>query len=499
MPSAYDQLEKRFYRLAQIEHSLTFLQWDQLVMMPGGGNDARSEAIAELSTLHHELLTAPDMVDLIERAKVHEKAEQHRISLREIEREYRWAACIPTELVKAKSLAGSRCEHQWRTQRKENDWLGFLKNFKEVVTLSRQEAQARQDCSNGAFPTPYDALLDLYCTGDSSTFISGIFSVLKDKLPPLISAVAEKQAGRTRRFDGPFPVADQKRLNRSLAAALGFNFTEGRIDESTHPFSTGGHGDHRITSRYREDDFVDALKATAHETGHAAYESGLPVEWKNLPAGQARNMCLHESQSLLFEKQIFLSKPFLSYFSPIIHDHLEASRRYSCEQVWLNSIKVDPTLIRVEADEICYPLHVILRYEIESALINGTMEPEDVPEAWDERMLSYLGLSTAGNYTNGCLQDIHWTDGSFGYFPAYTIGALNAVQIFSIFCRSHPDWQNQFAQGDVAPIRDWLQDIIWSRGRFLESQELMFVATGEETNPDYFLTYIRERYLQEYY
>lgn len=499
MSSAYDQLVIRFNRLAQIEHSLTFLQWDQLVMMPPGGNDARSDAIAELSTLYHELLTAADMVDLIERAKVDEHAELRQNSIREIEREYRWAACIPADLVKAKSLAGSRCEHQWRTQRKDNDWFGFLKNFKEVVALARQEAQARQDFSSGAFQTPYDAMLDLYCTGDSSAFISEVFSVLKEKLPPLISVVVEKQAGRTRRFDGTFPVADQKRLNQALAAALGFRFEEGRIDESSHPFSTGGHGDHRITSRYREDDFIDALKATAHETGHSAYESGLPIDWKNLPAGQARNMCLHESQSLLFEKQIFLSKPFLNCFAPTVHRHLEASRSYNCEQIWLNSIKVDPTLIRVEADEISYPLHVILRYELESALINGTMEPGDIPEAWDEKMLSYLGLSTVENYRDGCLQDIHWTDGSFGYFPAYTIGALNGVQIFSAYCRAFPDWQDQFAQGDVGTIRGWLQEVIWSQGRFLESQELMQAATGEHTNPDYFLSYIKERYLTESY
>lgn len=499
MSSAYKQLEKRFTRLAQIEHSLTFLAWDQLVMMPSGGNDSRSEAIAELSTLYHELLTAPDMADLIERAKTEDKAEQRQTSIREIEQEYRWAICIPPDLVKAKSLAGSRCEHQWRSQRRNNDWSGFLKNFKEVVRLSRQEAQARQDCSNGAFPTPYDALLDLYCTGDSSTFISGIFSILKEELPPLIAEVVEKQAGRTRRFNGPFPIVDQKRLNRALAAALGFSFEEGRIDESSHPFSTGDHGDHRITSRYREDDFIDALKATAHETGHSAYESGLPINWKNLPVGQARNMCLHESQSLLFEKQLFLTKPFLSYFSPTIHHHLESSRSCSCEQIWLSSIKVDPTLIRVEADEICYPLHVILRYEIESALINAVMEPEDVPDAWDQKMRCYLGLSTAGNYANGCLQDIHWTDGSFGYFPAYTIGALNSVQIFSAFCRTRPDWQDLFARGEVAAIRDWLRENIWSQGRFLESQELMRTATGEETNPDYFLRYIKERYLAEHY
>ncbi len=430
MSSAYEQLQLRFSRLHQIEHALTFLQWDQLVMMPAGGNESRSEAIAELSSLYHEMLTSPEIGELIDKAATGSAGADISASIREMEREYRWATCIPADLVKAKSLAGSRCEHQWRTQRQENDWPGFLKNFKQVVALSREEAQARQYSSDNRFPTPYDAMLDLYCTGDSATFISELFSVLKEKLPPLISEVIEKQAGRTRKFDGPFPVADQKKLNRALAASLGFNFQEGRIDESSHPFSTGGHGDHRITSRYREDDFIDGLKATAHETGHAAYESGLPRQWKDLPIGQARNMSIHESQSLLFEKQLFLSKPYLQYFTPTIHKHLKAAGNHSCEQIWLNSIKVSPSLIRVEADEVCYPLHVIIRYEIESELINGTMEPEYLPEAWDQKMQTYLGLSTGDDYKNGCLQDIHWTDGSFGYFPAYTMGALNGVQIW---------------------------------------------------------------------
>jgi len=499
MPSAYELLVERFNRLAQIEHSLTFLQWDQLVMMPPGGNETRSEAIAELSAMYHELLTAPEIAELLDNAASHNSDRTRLISIGEMKREYLKAICLPADLVKAKSLAGSRCEHQWRTQRKENDWQGFLLNFEQVVALSREEAQARQNCSNGKFPTPYDAMLDLYCTGDSNTFIAETFSVLKEKLPPLISEVVEKQAGRTRHFDGPFPVSDQKQLNKELAETLGFDFKEGRVDESSHPFSTGGHGDHRITSRYCENDFIDALKATAHETGHSAYESGLPFEFRNLPVGQARSMCVHESQSLLFEKQIFLSKPFLTYFSSMIHAHLEFSRPYSCEQIWLSSIKVEPSLIRVEADEICYPLHVILRYEIESALINGTMEAEDIPEAWDDKMHTYLGLSTAGNYKDGCLQDIHWTDGSFGYFPAYTIGALNGVQIFRAFCRTRDNWQELLAEGNVKPIRNWLRDNVWSTGCLLESQQLMEAATGETTNPNYFLDYIRERYLLERY
>lgn len=284
-----------------------------------------------------------------------------------------------------------------------------------------------------------------------------------------------------------------------MSSVLGFDFNSGRIEESSHPFSTGEYGDHRITSRYRDNDFIEALKATAHETGHAAYESGLPLKWKNLPVGQARNMSIHESQSLLFEKQIFLSKPFMRFFSPVVHSHLRASRGFDCEQIWLNSLKVQPSFIRVEADELSYPLHVIIRYEIESALINKTMEPQNLPDSWDEKMKTYLGLSTEGNYKDGCLQDIHWTDGSFGYFPAYTLGALNSAQIFAAFHRDHSDWQELLGKGKIDVIRDWLKNKIWSQGRLLESQDLMHQATGEGTNPQYFLNYINDRYLEERY
>lgn len=499
MSSAYESLVQHFNRLHQLSHALTFLHWDQLVMMPAGGNQNRSEAIAELSSLYHEYLTEPQVGELIDRAEADEHDPDLLVSIGEMKREYQWATCIPADLVKAKSLAGSKCEYAWRKQRPENDWQGFLGNFREVVSLAREEAHARQQCDTQNFATPYDALLDLYCTGDSSSLISEIFTVLKAQLPDLIETVMEKQSGRINPLNGSFDVSSQMELNKALSGALGFDLNAGRVDESSHPFSTGDHGDQRITSRFRPVDFIDALKATAHETGHAAYESGLPRRWKNLPVGQARNMSIHESQSLLFEKQIFLSKPFLKHFTPIIHKYLGNSTSYDCDQIWLNGIKVSPSFIRVEADEICYPLHVIIRYEIESSLINGTMEADELPDAWDEKMRTYLGLSTAGNYSDGCLQDIHWTDGSFGYFPAYTLGALNGAQLFYAFRRQHGNWQELLGSGEISPIRAWLKENIWSKGRLLESQELMRTATGEHTNPVHFLNYIKERYVEEIY
>jgi carboxypeptidase Taq len=500
MSESYSKLTCTFQRLARLQHAITFLQWDQLVMMPTHGNKSRSQAITELVGLHHEMLTAPELVDHFDQAGNEDLTSLENRSLLEMEREWRRASCVPAELVRAKSLAGLRCEHGWREQRKENDWDGFLKNFKEVVDLSRQEARVRQEADPDRFETPYDALLDLYCTGDNSQLITTVFRELKKELPVLMEEVMDSQSReKAVAIEGKFSLSNQKELCRELMVLLGFDFSRGRLDESMHPFSTGDHGDNRITTRYREDEFVEALQATAHETGHASYENGLPEEWRGLPVGQARNMCLHESQSLLFEKQIFLARPFFGYFSKFIHAAFPQLVDLSGDQIWHGITQVKPNLIRIEADELTYPMHIILRYEIENALINGELGPEEIPDAWNEKMQQYLGISTEGNFRDGCLQDIHWTDGSFGYFPSYTLGAVNGAQIFRIIKERYGDWQERLNRGDVGFILDWLASEIWQKGSVLESQDLLMAATGESTNPTYFLDHIKARYLKRQY
>ncbi len=500
MGKQYTELMEHFRRLSRIQHALTFLQWDQLVMMPPGGNESRAQSIAELVSMHHELLTEPKVGDLIGQALADDNSPEEQRSLLEMERVWQRAICIPPELVKAKSLAGSRCEHGWRTQREENDWQGFLRNFREVLKLSCEEAQARQASSPEKFSTPYDSLLDLYCTGDDSGLISEVFAGLKEELPALIDQIVEKQRGsQYQDLSGTFPLERQKQLSEELMSILGFDFTKGRLDVSMHPFSTGDKGDHRITTRYRAEEFTEALQATAHETGHASYESGLPEEWEALPVGQARNLCIHESQSLLFEKQLFLSRPFMHYFSKAIFNTFPAIKTKGDKELWKAFTRVEPSLIRVEADEVTYPMHVVLRYEIESGLINQTMEPEDIPEAWDEKMRQYLGLSTVGNFKDGCLQDIHWTDGSFGYFPSYTLGAINAAQLFTAVRKTFPDWQERLSNGDTGFVRNWLATHIWQKGCTVDSQEIIRSATGVGTKSDSLLQHIRARYLHQEY
>jgi len=498
MVNAYNFLEDHFQKIARLDHALTFLQWDHMVMMPPGGSEPRARAIAELTALHHEQLISPKTKDLLLEATGQTLEPGQLRSLQEMEREYQRAICLPPDLVKAQSLAGSKCEHSWRDQRKNNDWPGFLKNFKEVTNLAQKEAEARRDFSSGRFATPYDAMLDLYCTGDSNIFIAEVFTKLKQLLPGLVQQVVDRQKGEpVPDLIGHYPIDQQKLLSQDLMKWLGFNFSEGRLDVSSHPFSTGCRGDQRITTRFRETDFFDALLATAHETGHAGYESGLPAEWDELPAGGACNLCIHESQSLLFEKQILLARPFLSFFSSRIHAFLPSTTAFDDSELWAAATRVQPSYIRIEADEVTYPLHVILRYEIESDLINRSIKVEDIPALWDEKMRQYLGLSTAGNYRDGCMQDMHWTDGSFGYFPSYTIGALNSAQLFAAIRRAHPDWQEKLVCGDVHFIRNWLSENIWRKGSTQDSQEIIQAATGASTDPQYFLDHIRERYLGE--
>lgn len=493
----YQKLTERFKQIYRLEHAITYLSWDQMVMMPGNGNDARAASMAELASIRHNYLTAPEVSDWLDEVDNLDDVETRQMR-REMRRDWRNAVCLPADLVKAKVVAGARCEHAWRQQRPDNNWTGFLDNFREIVALSREESRKRQEDASVSFDTPYEALLDLHCAGDSQALVDSVFESLRDKLPSLLEKAADKSAARST-LTGDYPVADQHALNQELVRCLGFDFDSGRLDQSVHPFSTGTAGDLRITTRYRTSEFLDALNATAHETGHASYQGGLPPDLEGLPLGNYRNMCIHESQSLLFEKQIFLSKAYTRFFAPKVHELLPASRAYDAGSLWQANTRVCPGLIRVEADEVSYPLHVLLRYEIERDLINGHVEAEHIPELWNNKMQDYLGLSTDGNFTDGCMQDIHWTDGGFGYFPSYTMGAVNAAQIFNTIKQSHANWQKDLESGEIGFIRRWLSENIWLQGCSFESQELMTFATGEGSNPEYYLDHLTARYIDEAY
>jgi carboxypeptidase Taq len=490
---AYDQLRATYSRIHQLEHFQSLGMWDGSVNMPPGGNEPRAAAMAELGLVIHGIETDPKLADLIAKAEQEPLDEFTRASVREIRRRWRHSNGVPPSLVEAMTLARAKCEHAWRTQRGANDWKGFLPNFREVLRLAREEAKCLGDAQG---LSPYDALMDRYEPGVRSADVERIFADVKAWLPDMIRLAVEKQAANPPiEAKGPFPVEKQRALGLAVMKLLGFDFESGRLDVSTHPFCGGVPGDVRITTRYHEHDFARSFMAVIHETGHARYEQGLPRETVSLPVGRARSAGIHESQSLSFEMQVARSPAFLRLVAPIVREHLGDQPAFSAENLVRRYKQVKPDLIRVEADELCYPAHVILRFEIERALVGGEIEPEDIPALWDEKMMKYLGLDTRGNFKDGCLQDVHWPEGLFGYFPSYTLGAMCAAQYFATIRRAMPDLDARIEAGDLKPVFDWLEANIWRHGSRHETDELMRRATGEALNPAHFRAHLEARYL----
>jgi len=493
MTSAYATLVASFTKLYRYQHLAQIVAWDQAAMMPSKGNEARSAAMAELAVLMHETLLAPPLASALAAATTECTDPTEVASVREMARPWRAANLLPTALVEAKSLAGTRCEHAWRTQRKANDWAGFLVNWRPLVDCVRQEATLLAEATG---LSRYDALVDRFEPGMTSAVIEPMFADLKRWLPPLIRDVVAKQ--RTELVvppAGPFPIAAQRALGVEIMALLGFDFDAGRLDVSTHPFCGGVAEDVRITTRYREDDFIQAMMGIVHETGHARYEQRLPREWVHLPLGQARSMGIHESQSLAFEMQLGRSRAFLALIAPLVREHLGDQPAFDVDNLARIYTRVRPGLVRTESDELTYPMHIILRFEIERGLVEGELEPEDVPALWDEKMQAYLGQDTRGNYADGCLQDIHWTDGAFGYFPSYTLGAMYAAQFFATLREQVPDLDAKIAAGELAPIFTWLEDKIWSQASRWETPALIERATGAPLTASHLERHLRSRYL----
>ena len=462
-------------------------------MMPPGGSKARGEALAELSVLEHQLLTDPKVATWIAAAQQEDLNDVEQANLREMSRLHHQASLLPESLVEAKSLAGSRCEHAWRSQRPANDWEGFSDNLKEVVKYSREEARLRAEAKGCS---PYDALLDIFEPGMTSAQLDNLFADVKSWLPDLLNKVVAKQSQQSLIAPvGPFPSAVQRELGLETMAQLGFDFTAGRLDISAHPFCGGVPEDVRITTRYDENELLSALFGVIHETGHARYEQNLPRSWSGQPIALARSTAIHESQSLFFEMQLGRSKAFLMRLIPAVTRHFgdQAAFEESNFIAWNQQVK--PGFIRVDADEVSYPAHVILRYEIERALINGDIEVDDIPALWNEKMQAWLGLSTIGNYRNGCMQDIHWTDGGFGYFPSYTLGAMYAAQLFSAANRALPDLNQSIAQGEFGALFEWLRQNIWQHGSRFTTEQLITQATGEPLSSRYFRSHLESRYL----
>ena len=491
---AYAELTRLQLQIYRFRHFASMGWWDRAAMMPPKGNEARAAAQAELEAHIHRLTTDARQEDLIAAADGEALDEIERANLREIRREWRLATALPESLVQAQLIAGARCEHAWRTQRKANDWKGFLPNLREVMRLAREEAQL---LAEAAGVSRYEAMLDRYEPGMTTAVLDRVFGDLRSWLPGLVAKVKEKQAReRVVEPTGPFPVAKQREVSLAVVKLLGFDFEGGRLDESAHPFNGGVPEDIRMTTRYNEAGCIDSLMSTIHETGHARYEQNLPRDWLGQPIGRARSSAIHESMSLAFEMQLARGRAFVGLLAPML------ARAYGEQPAFepgnlhrlFTRVKAQ-NLIRVKADECTYPLHVILRYEIERPLVEGEIECEDIPALWDEKMKALLGLDTRGNYENGCMQDVHWSEGLIGYFPTYTLGAMYAAQWFAAIRRATPDLDRRVAAGDPGAAFDWIRANVWSQGRRWETPEFARRASGEPLNPSHFRAHLEARYL----
>jgi carboxypeptidase Taq len=499
---SYSQLEQHFRRIGHLGHLSSILQWDEAVMMPPASGEERAEATATLHVVQHELMTDPRLPELVDGARS-ERARgvlepEQSANLREIERVVRRAAATPKALVERAAVAQLRCEQAWRGLRAKNDFASFAPLLAEVLVLKRELAAA---LSQALALSPYDALLDEYEPGLSSAELDVVFGELKAFLPALIDAVIDAQRGqRVLVPEGPFPIEAQRALGASLMRAIGFDDSRGRLDVSHHPFCGGTPSDVRITTRYDERSFTQSLLGVLHESGHAKYEQGLPRRWSGQPAGTARGMAAHEGQSLLSEMQVSRGLPFLRFLAPqLARAFPEAYQRqpeaFSADNLYQLFTRVKRSKIRVDADEVTYPCHILIRYDLERALIDGRMRVEDIPQAWDAGMRALLQISTGSDHRDGCMQDVHWPSGAFGYFPTYTLGALTAAQLYACARREIPGLEAAIETGRFESLNTFLRERVWSHGSLLSNHELMQQACGEPLTPRYFEAHLRARYL----
>ena len=489
------ELEQRFRRLGAIEQAISVLHWDTAAIMPSGGAAARADQLATLRLIAHQHLVAPEIDRLLTEAEAaaDELGEWQRANLREMRRRWRHATAVPAALVEAESRACSECEAVWRTGRLQNDFAAVLPELERILRIEREIASVKAERLG---TSPYEALLDQYEPGASVAEIDRLFDEIAGFLPDLIEGALIRQAALPSAPPwGPFPIETQRRLAMRLMERIGFDFAHGRLDISAHPFCGGTPEDVRITTRYNEDDFACALMGVLHETGHALYQQGLPAEWRLQPVGRARGMAMHESQSLLLEMQVCRSRAFLSYAAPIIRQAFSVDGpEWAVDALYRRQIRVRRGFIRVDADEVTYPAHVILRYRLERAMLAGDLDPAELPGAWVAGMREMLGVAP-DNDREGCLQDIHWYDGNWGYFPTYTLGAVIAAQLFEAARRDIPGLMQAIAEGEFAPLLGWARERVHSKGSLLSTAELVETATGQPLGTTSFQHHLRDRYL----
>lgn len=496
MSSSLSLLKAELQAIGRLQGGLALIEWDHETYMPPGASEARAAMIGNLSSrLHGDVLALNKNNFLQTLHQAHQnKRTDAAVIINETWRSYERAARLPTMFVERMAKTGSQSQHIWAEARRTNTFSLFAPHLEEIVRLKREEARLIAPKEH-----PYNVLLDLYEPGLDVAVLDPLFAELEETLQDLLERIRSAKKSKELNTKGTFPLATQEGLNRSLAQTLGFDFSRGRLDASTHPFTTNFHPtDVRITTRYREEDALYAIGSTIHEVGHALYEQGMPIKDAYTPLAEAISLGIHESQSRLWENLVGRSLSFWQWFQPELAKAFpKPFKRFSAEELWREANRVSPSFIRTESDEVTYNLHIIIRYQLERALIEGSLKVKDLPKAWDQKMKALLGV-TVPNDRVGVLQDVHWSGGMIGYFPTYALGNLYAAQFFAQAEKEMPDLTTQFRKGNFQPLLQWLRTKIHTQGKRYPADTLARRVTGSCLSPKPFLQYLNKKMTELY-
>lgn len=498
---AWQRLMELVREAAVLNSCGAVLSWDRETGMPAGGIGHRAEQLQLLAGLVHDRQTSPELGELLatleDAVPADDDSDDRAVTVRELRRAWDRATRLPRRLVQALSHTTALAQQHWTEARSTSDYNQFAPWLSRLLELKREEADAVGWSEGGE---PYDALLDEYEPDVTSAELSELFGQLRGELVPLIAAISDSgRRAPVEILQRQYPELQQRQLARDTAAAIGFDFECGRLDVAVHPFCMDcGAGDVRLTTRYDEHFFSSAFFGTLHEAGHGLYEQGLPREHIGTPPGSARSLGIHESQSRLWENLVGRSDAFWQHVFPDVQSRFPESLSEVTRDEFLFAVNhVAPSFIRVEADEVTYNLHIMLRFDLERDLINGHLSVDDLPGAWNDRFLADFGIRPPDN-ARGCLQDIHWSAGLFGYFPTYTLGNICASQLFAACGRELGDLPDQLSRGEFAPLLSWLRDHIHRHGQRYRTPELLRRATGDTLNQQPLLDHLRQRFGRHY-
>lgn len=495
---AYQQLVLLSTEKAYLASTISVLNWDQRTQIPPKGHAHRVSQFAALAKMRHKMVTDPIIGELL---AVVEDSELTRdplsveaVNIREWRRAYDRALKISETLAVELARASAEGQAVWEAARPRNEWNLFKPYLERIVSLKREQAEAL-----GYQEEPYDALLDDYEQGETARNLEPIFGHLKPALVDLLDRIKGSSRGPEASFrNRDFPIPDQESFVKAVAISIGYDMNAGRLDVSAHPFTTGiGPGDVRITTRYNEESFKESFFSVIHEAGHALYHQGLPLEHWGTPFCRPVSLGINESQSRMWENMVARSSAFWRGFYPEAQAKFSALRDVPFESFLLSVNEVTPSLIRTEADEVTYNLHVLLRFELEVALVRGDLQVDDLPAAWNEKMRAYLGL-TPPDYSSGVMQDVHWSSGSIGYFPTYTLGNLNAAQFFAKTREEITDLEDRISRGEFTELLGWLRRNVHSQGSRYLPRDLVRHVTGEDLDPKYLIQYLNGKYKELY-